>query len=101
MAASDDDLHEEEILEEVEEALKHEDNPVVEPKVIRKLKNRDRLVDFGVRQEILEELDKILSDRRKPDRISDDIADVLTRRMRDATKPVARNRVKEQLDRFQ
>lgn len=46
-------------------------DPIIQPRVIRRLKDRRRVVDFGFREEFLDELDNVLCEMRRPDRIAE------------------------------
>lgn len=71
--------------------------PIVRPHVVRFLKDRPRLVDKGVRQEFLEELEKQMVMRRRPDTAAERAVDAVFDRFRDAGRGVARERVRQRL----
>lgn len=45
-------------------------DPLVQPRVIRLLKNRRRVVDFGMRKEFWDELESVTENRRRPEEVS-------------------------------
>lgn len=72
--------------------------PLVEPRVIRMLKERPRLVDKGFRKEILEELESAIVERRTTDTVSSRIAHELVDMTRDPATQVTKNRVQDTLE---
>lgn len=72
--------------------------PIIRPRLVRFLKDRERLVDFGMREEFFDELERQLSHRRRPDVVAESATDTTLERMREATKPVARQRVKDRME---
>lgn len=72
--------------------------PLFEPRVVRFLKNRPRLVDRGLRQELFEELEYNIRERRKPDNMAESVVREGLKRFEEAGGRVAKNRTKQALD---
>lgn len=72
--------------------------PLLQPRVVRLLKERPRLVDFGLRKEMLEELDNIATERRKPVNVAQRATDNALNRARDAAKRPMQRRVEKRVD---
>ena len=54
----------------VEEAEGGEPEPLFQPKVVEKLRDRGRVVDAGFREEILDELSETMKERRTPGNVA-------------------------------
>lgn len=76
-----------------------EDQPVIEPRVIRFLKDRRKLIGGDIRNEFWEELDNRVTERRKPDTAAERTLENLIREIEDASFPVARRRMRDRLAR--
>lgn len=78
--------------------------PLVQPRLIRLLKNRPRLVDFGVREELLEELEQQVILRRTPDNVAESMISQIirgtTQRASEVTEPVFKNRTAEKMSKI-
>lgn len=72
--------------------------PLLEPRLIRFLKDRPRLIDRGVREEILEELEKNVAERRTPDTMAEKAVQSAFDRAGETVAPVTKNRVKDKLE---
>lgn len=72
--------------------------PLFEPRLIRLLKDRPRLVDRGFREEFLEQLEENVRERRKPDTVAEEMAKNLMRRFEDAGGSVVKNRARSALE---
>lgn len=73
-------------------------DPLVQPRAIRLLKNRPRLVDKGIRREMLEELEKSVSERRRADTVAARISHGLVESARQPAETVAKNRLSDSLN---
>lgn len=73
------------------------DNPLIQPRFVRILKDRPRLIDFGLRKEVLEELDHQLCARRSPQEIANRISDRVTDEITNTTRPVMRRRAEKKI----
>lgn len=72
--------------------------PLLQPRVIRMLKNRDRVVNLGLREEILEEMEQVISRRRTTDTIAHRVSTTMADMLRDSGEPVVRNRMENRLE---
>jgi len=72
-------------------------SPLVKPRVVRVLRDRPRLVDFGLREEALDELDTIICERRDPANVAEDVVREGFNKAADAAAPPVRNRVRSRL----
>jgi hypothetical protein len=75
------------------------EDPLIEPKVIKRLKDRSRVVDFGMREEFLNELEFVTRERRKPDHIAEEAVKRGFQRAEEAGAGVAKERTKSLLKR--
>lgn len=69
--------------------------PIVQPHLVRFLKDRPRLIDKGMRREFLEELEHQMKIRRQPDTAAERAVNLVFDRARDAGKGVAKRRVRD------
>lgn len=74
------------------------DNPLIQPKLVRMLKQRSRLIDLGIREEVLDQLDNRMCQRRSPRHIAERLSDTVVNEASDATRPVMRDRVEKKVD---
>lgn len=74
------------------------EQPLLQPRVIRFLKQRSKLVDLGFREEVLEQLEAQIVERRTPSRVAEKAADETMNRARESTTPVVRDRVRERME---
>lgn len=74
------------------------DEPLIHPRLVRKLKERPRLIDFGLRKEVLEQLDQELCRRRSPQEVANRLSDRVTDEVTNTTKPVMRKRATKKMD---
>lgn len=72
--------------------------PLVEPRLVRFLKDRPRLVDRGLREEFLEQLEYNIRERRKPDTMAERSVQEFFKRFEEAGGSVAKDRTKKALD---
>lgn len=72
-------------------------DPLIEPRVIRFLKDRPRLVDKGWRKELLEELENQMRERRKPDTIAEKAVRSVFRNAEEVGENVTQRRAKDKL----
>lgn len=73
--------------------------PLMQPRLVRFLKNRPKLVDRGVREEFLEEVEERMMERRKPDTVAERTVRRMFNEVADAAAPPTRRRVRERLSR--
>jgi len=73
-------------------------NPLVQPRVVRALKNRPRLVDMGFREEMLDNMEAEIIQRRTTDTVAHRISSEVAESVSNAGKPVVRNRVRDRMD---
>lgn len=71
--------------------------PLVQPRLIRFLKDRPRLVDKGVRRELLEQLENQAIQRRRPDTAAEKAVQSFFNRFNEAGGQVARERAKKRM----
>lgn len=76
-----------------------EKEPLMQPRVVKALKNRPRLVDFGVRKQMLEGLEESIAERRHPDRVSERASSTAAETAKQAAEPAARDVLGSVLDR--
>lgn len=81
----------------VESGKSGADQPVVKPRLIRFLKNRRKFIGGDLRNELWEEVDRRVTDRRKPDTAAERVVQNLLEEVNDATFPVARRRIRDRL----
>lgn len=72
--------------------------PLLEPRLVRFLKNRPRLVNRGFREEFLEHLEQNVRLRRTPDAMAERSVQEFIKRFEEAGGSVAKNRTKQALD---
>ena len=75
-------------------------NPLLQPRVVRLLKERNRVVDFGLREEFLDELEEIIAERRRPNRVAERATDEALERARSASRNPVRSRVEERVSKM-
>jgi len=73
-------------------------DPILKPRVLRKLRDRERLVDMGFREEALDQLQQAVCERRSVEKVSDRLSSSTIRSLVDVTQPVARNKARDALD---
>lgn len=76
------------------------EEPLIQPRLIRMLKDRPRLIDFGLREEVLAELDNQICERRNPQTVAERISDRVSSEVSNTTRPVVRRRVQERMERM-
>lgn len=74
------------------------EQPIVQPRVVRFLRDRNRLVDKGVREDFLDQLESNMVERRKPDTLAEKTVRDLFRRFEDAGSGVAKERVRGRME---
>lgn len=75
-----------------------EEEPILQPRLVRLLKNRPKLIGGSVREDILEEIEKNITERRKPDRASERVVGRILDEAREASMPVMKGRVKDRMN---
>lgn len=70
------------------------DQPVLQPRLVRFLRKRPKLVEFEMREEFLEHLEQNIRERRKPGTV----AQRLSRTVEDASEPVIRDTLRRRLE---
>lgn len=71
--------------------------PLIQPRLVRFLKNRPRAIDRGLRREFLEELETQMVIRRRPDTAAEKAVDAVFDRFREAGTSTAKRRARERL----
>jgi len=69
--------------------------PLVEPRLVQFLKDRPRLVDRGLRQEFLEQLEMNIRERRIPDSMAERGVQQVFRRFEEAGSGVAKEKTRK------
>lgn len=69
--------------------------PLIEPRMIRFLKQRPRLIDKGFRQEFLEEFERQARERRDPGRLAEKTVDKVFARVRESTDEPVKRRARD------
>lgn len=72
-------------------------DPIVQPRLVRFLKDRQRLIDRGIRKELLEQLESQMVMRRRPDTAAEMLVDNMFERFREAGTEVSKKRVRDRL----
>lgn len=75
--------------------------PVLQPVAIRALRDRDRLVDLGLREDMLDELETIVANRRTADTLASRLSHNAMESVKDSAEPVVRDRLVNQMRRFE
>lgn len=75
------------------------DQPLVKPRLIRFLKNRRKLIGGQLRTELWSEVDKNVTQRRKPDTMAEKTVQRLLEEIQEASFPVMRERVRNRMER--
>lgn len=70
---------------------------MVEPKAVARLKNRERLVDFGLRKELLEQTEQVLAEKRTPKNVAENAVGMVTQRAQEVGAPVMQDRVEKRI----
>lgn len=73
--------------------------PIVQPRLIRALKNRTRLVNLGLREEVLDNLEETVKERRRTDTVASRLSHEMMQSLSDTGKPVLEKSAKKRLDR--
>lgn len=73
-------------------------DPILKPRLLRKLRDRERLVDMGLREETLDQLQQAICERRSVENVSDRLTSSTMRSVVDVTQPVARNKARDAMD---
>lgn len=73
-------------------------DPLVQPRVVRALKNRPRLVDMGFRKEVLEQMEDQIARRRTTDTLASRASHALVNALKDSAEPAVRSRVRDGLE---
>lgn len=75
-----------------------EANPLVKPRVIGALKDRQRLIDMGFRREVLEQMESVIARRRSPDIVAERATQGAKQTAEQAAEPVLRERLKNRVE---
>lgn len=76
------------------------DQPLLQPRIIRLLKDRPRLISFGLREDVLDELDAKMCQRRSPQSLADKLSDVLVNEASDSMRPAIRRRAEQRVSKM-
>lgn len=74
-----------------------EDQPVVQPRVIRLLRKRPKLVAENMRNDILEQVEHNITERRKPDTAAERVVRRVLDEARNAGEQVFSGRLKDRM----
>lgn len=74
--------------------------PLMQPRLVRFLKNRRKLVGGKLREEILEEVERNMEQRRMPDTAAEKIVQNAMRRTEEVTGSVARKKAKSGINKI-
>jgi len=74
--------------------------PLIQPILVRFLKNRRKLVGGNLREEILQEMERNMEHRRMPDTAAEKIVQGAIQRTEDVTGNVARKRAKSGIEKL-
>jgi len=69
--------------------------PLIEPKGCKKLKERNRIINLGIREKFWEHMEKNIVERRRPDNIADRVAEKAIRSTEQPLRNAARERARE------
>lgn len=72
-----------------------ETQPLFQPRVIRFLKDRPKLVGGGLREDFWEEVENNVAERRKPDTAAERLVQNIMERVAESSAPVARKRIRD------
>lgn len=75
-----------------------EAQPIMQPRLIRTLKNRNRIIDFGWREEVLDQAEDVIEQRRHPDTVAERMVQHVKQTAEGAGEPVIRNRMKNRVN---
>jgi len=73
-------------------------DPLVKPHVVRMLKDRPRVVDKGVRRNILDHLDRSISENRTPEKLAENASQRAMEPVRKAAQGTVFDHVKQAAD---
>lgn len=71
--------------------------PLLQPRVIRMLKNRNKIISLGLREEILDEMEDTIARRRTTDTIAHRVSTTMADVLRDSSEPIVRDRMRNRL----
>lgn len=74
-----------------------EDQPLLQPRLVRLLKRRPKLVAENARNEMLEEIEINMMERRLPGRVAERTVERTLSEMKNATSKVAQGRAKQRM----
>lgn len=74
------------------------EDPIIQPRLVRFLKNRPRAIDAGIREEVLEGMERRIAQRRKPDTVAEKMIDRAFNEVADAAAPPFRDRARNRLE---
>ena len=74
------------------------DEPLLEPKVLQMLEDRDRVVDLGMRDKIIRNMKDNIRHRRTPDVLAERFSKETVRSVADITEPVVRDSMRDRLE---
>lgn len=82
-----------------EPGISGEEEPFLQPRLVRFLKNRTKLVGGSFRNDFWEEVERNVTERRKPDTAAERFLDRIGDEMRSAGFPVMKDRVRNRMAR--
>lgn len=73
-------------------------DPILQPRVVRLLRKRPKLVDITAREEVLESLERNIAARRDPDVVADRFSRRTLESLMESTEPVVKERVQKRIE---
>lgn len=75
------------------------DDPIIHPRVIKRLKERPRLINDGLREQFLQEMENVVTEKRKPQNVAESAVLRGFERFQEAGGGVAKKAVQTSLER--
>lgn len=76
------------------------ENPLIRPRLVRLLKERPRLINLGFREEVLDEIDHKMCQRRSPQHVAEKVSDILINETGDSVRPALRKRAEQRISKM-
>ena len=74
-----------------------EKEPILQPRLVRALRKRPKLIELEARERFLKNLEENISERRCPPNISDRLGRNVSKSIQQAAEPVAKDTLRERL----
>lgn len=75
-------------------------NPVLQPRLVRLLKRRPKLIEIDAREEVLDELETNIAARRDPDVVAERFSRATIESVKDSFEPVVSDRARKGMKRL-